>query len=224
MQIQPIGENAVILLMPYDNTSTSVGVIRQIYQKLQESDISGITSIRPGLDCLLIEFQDPAVPERINKALKDFQPSTTQEDPAKTEIVRIPVCYEPEYGTDLSSVASQTGLTSESIVNLHSSQVYKVWMIGFMPGFPYLGELPAGLHLPRKATPDAKLAAGSVAIAEEFVGVYPFDSPGGWHVLGRTPLRLTNYSRSNPFLFRYGMSVQFYPITKDEFEKLKETE
>ena len=83
-----------------------------------------------------------------------------------------------------------------------------------MPGFPYLGELPAELHLPRKANPDLKLPAGSVAIAEEFVGVYPFDSPGGWHVIGRTPLRLFDYKRSEPSLFHYGMSVEFYPISK----------
>jgi KipI family sensor histidine kinase inhibitor len=98
-------------------------------------------------------------------------------------------------------------------------------MIGFMPGFPYLGELPAELRLPRKSAPDPRLHAGSVAIAEEFVGVYPFDSPGGWHVLGRTPLQLTDYNREDPWIFRYGMSVRFFPITKMEFNNIKrETE
>ena len=220
MQIQPFGENAVILSISYDNTSTAVSHIRKILDKIQASNIPGITSIRPGLDCLLIEFQDQAVPGMIEKALKDFHPPASVES-SSNEIVRIPVCYDSEFGTDLSSVASQTRLPVESIVKLHSSHIYSVWMIGFMPGFPYLGELPAELHLPRKATPDAKLPAGSVAIAEEFVGVYPFDSPGGWHVIGRTPLRLFDYKRSDPSLFRYGMTVEFYPISKDEFDQLK---
>jgi KipI family sensor histidine kinase inhibitor len=220
VQIQPLGENAVILLLSYDDTSKSVAAVRQVYRKIKDATISGITSLRPGLDCLLVEFEDPAVPERLETELQNFKPSTNF-DAESGEIVRIPICYDPEFGTDLSSVSKQTGMSVELVVKLHASAVYKVWMIGFMPGFPYLGKLPSELHLPRKAMPDPKLPAGSVAIAEEFIGVYPFDSPGGWHVLGRTPLRLADYYRSDPWLFHYGMTVQFYPVTKIEFEQLK---
>lgn len=223
MRIQTLGENTVILLLSYDSNSKSVTAVRQLYQLLMDAEIPGILSARPGLDCLLVEFEDPDVPARLQERLKSFQPSSdAQRAPQVTEI---PVCYEPEFGTDLDSVARQTGLSIEQIIHIHSSQVYQVWMIGFMPGFPYLGELPPELRLPRKSAPDPKLAAGSVAIAEEFVGVYPFDSPGGWHVLGRTPLQLTDYNRGNPFVFQYGMPIQFFPITKTEFNTIKkETE
>jgi KipI family sensor histidine kinase inhibitor len=219
LEIQTLGENTVILLLSYDSTSTSVMAVRQVFEKVRNAGISGIVSMRPGLDCLLVEFDDPMVPDRLEQELRHFTPSA--QDVESSDIVRIPVCYDPEFGTDLSSVSQQTGMPVESIVNLHTSTVYKVWMIGFMPGFPYLGKLPDELHLPRKASPDPKLPAGSVAIAEEFVGVYPFDSPGGWHVLGRTPLQLADYNRSDPWLFHYGMSVQFYPVTKNEFNQLK---
>src|SRR4029078_5470972 len=122
----------------------------------------------------------------------------------------VPVCY--ELGSDLDEVCARTKLSQDQVIELHTSKIYSVWRIGFMPGYPYMGELPQQLQLPRKNKPAQGIPAGSVAIADEFVGVYPFESPGGWHVIGRTPWRLIDYSRENPSLFTYGMRVRFYPI------------
>jgi len=217
LEIHPVGQDHIILLLSYDDTSKCVSTIRQLQRQLK---IEGILSIRPGLDCLLLELQDNVDRDALKRTLLQIQADEITE--SSGEIVKIPVCY--ELGIDLERISKTVGLTEQEVITLHSMPTYTVWMIGFMPGYPYMGELSKALQIPRKANPDPKLPAGSVAIAEEYVGVYPFDSPGGWHVLGRTPLRLFDYRRNNPSLFHYGMRVQFYSITKDDFEKIKQDE
>jgi inhibitor of KinA len=217
LEIYPVGENHIILSLSYYNTSTCVSKINQLQRQLR---IPGIRSMRPGLDCLLLELENNADLYDLKRTLQSIEVSEISE--TSDEIIRIPVCY--ELGIDLENISRTIGLSKEDVKGLHSSQTYTVWMIGFMPGYPYMGELPKALQIPRKSNPDPKLPAGSVAIAEEYVGVYPFDSPGGWHVLGRTPLRLFDYRKTNPSLFHYGMKVQFYSIDNDEFEKIKRDE
>lgn len=217
LEIHPVGENHIILLLSYYDTRKCVSSINQLQRQLK---VQGIRSMRPGLDCLLLELQDNVDRDALKRTLLNIQVDQITE--ASGEIVRVPVCY--ELGVDLEKISKTVGLTEQEVITLHSTPTYTVWMIGFMPGYPYMGELPRPLQIPRKPNPDPKLAAGSVAIAEEYVGVYPFDSPGGWHVLGRTPLRLFDYQRTKPSFFNYGMKVQFYPITKDEFEKIKRDE
>lgn len=219
LEIHPQGENGIILLLSYYDTSKCVSAVAQIQQQLSELKIPGIRSIRPGMDCLLLELENDADREQLKRSLESIQTAEIKEIPG--EVVRIPVCYEPEFGFDLEPISKVVDLSPQEIIQIHTSQTYSVWMIGFMPGYPYMGELPKPLQIPRKSNPDPKLPAGSVAIAEEYVGVYPFDSPGGWHVVGRTPLRLFDHRRSSPSLFHYGMKVQFYSITKEEFEKIK---
>jgi inhibitor of KinA len=213
IEIHPVGEEHVILLLSYYDTSKCVSIINQLQRQL---NIPGIRSIRPGLDCLLLELEETVDRQDLKRTLHNIEIKEVSETPK--DIIKIPVCY--ELGIDLEKVSKTVGLSKEEVIRLHSSSTYTVWMIGFMPGYPYMGELPKALHIPRKSNPDQKLAAGSVAIAEEFVGVYPFDSPGGWHVLGRTPIRLFDYQRDRPSIFNYGMKVQFYSITKDEFDLL----
>jgi inhibitor of KinA len=217
LEIHPVGENHIILLLSYYDTSSCVSILNQLQLKLK---IEGIRSIRPGLDCLLLELEENVDRDALKTTLLNIEVDKITE--AHSDIVRVPVCY--ELGVDLENISRAVGLSEQEVITLHSRPTYTVWMIGFMPGYPYMGELPKALHIPRKPNPDPKLPAGSVAIAEEYVGVYPFDSPGGWHVLGRTPLRLFDYQRTKPSFFNYGMKVQFYPITKDEFEKIKSNE
>jgi inhibitor of KinA len=217
LEIRPVGESHIILSISYYDTSTCISKISQLQRQLK---IQGIRSVRPGLDCLLLELEDNIDRDDLKRTLQSIELIEIRE--TSDGIIKIPVCY--ELGIDLETISRTVGLSEEEVIRLHSSETYRVWMIGFMPGFPYMGELPKALHLPRKSNPDPKLPAGSVAIAEEYVGVYPFDSPGGWHVLGRTPLRLFDYRRSSPSLFYYGMKVQFYSISKDEFEKIKRDE
>ena len=136
----------------------------------------------------------------------------------KRRRVEIPVCYDEEFALDLKRVANHTSLTPDAIVALHSSAEYTVACIGFMPGFPFLAGLPQPLCVPRLESPRTKVSAGSVAIANAQAGVYPLESPGGWNVLGRTPLQLFRVNESPPTLLRPGDRVQFRKITRAQFD------
>ena len=132
---------------------------------------------------------------------------------------RIPVCYEGSYAPDLEGVAVQLGLSTREIVELHCAGVYRVYMIGFLPGFPYLGTVDQRLQLPRKMRP-VPVQAGAVGIAGGQTGIYPLNSPGGWLIIGRTPLRLFDPDASPPVRLQTGDRVQFYPISSRDFDGL----
>jgi KipI family sensor histidine kinase inhibitor len=130
------------------------------------------------------------------------------------------VCYDPAFALDLEDVAARTGLAPSEVVESHSATTYHVYMIGFLPGYPYMGDLPARLALPRRENPRTQVPAGSVAIATTMTAVYTLQSPGGWHILGRTPAPLWNRRRSPPAVLAPGDKVRFAPVSLDEFERL----
>lgn len=132
--------------------------------------------------------------------------------------IEIPVCYGGELGPDLAYVAGHCGVSVEEIIALHSEAGYLVYMIGFSPGFPYLGGLPRPLETPRRPTPRPRVPAGSVGIGGAQTGIYPIESPGGWQLIGRTPLRLFYPEEDPPVLLRAGDRVQFRSISREEFE------
>jgi inhibitor of KinA len=129
----------------------------------------------------------------------------------------LPVCYGGEFGPDLETVAAHCGLGAAEVITLHSGAAYRVHAIGFVPGFPYLGGLPAALGVPRRATPRTRVPAGSVGIGGAQTGVYPMATPGGWHLIGRTPLALYRPNHERPCLLGIGDRVQFQPISPEEF-------
>src|SRR5262249_7548668 len=134
---------------------------------------------------------------------------------------RIPVCYEGEFAPDLPEVARLTGLACDDVVALHSSARYHVYMLGFLPGFPYLGGLPAELALPRRGGPRGRVPAGSIAIATMLAAIYPYESPGGWHLIGTTPLRLFDLARTPPALLSPGDAVRFVPVARGAFADIR---
>jgi len=138
---------------------------------------------------------------------------------ADEEIIRIPVCYGGDFGPDLPFLSEKKLLGPEELVSLHSSPVYRVYMIGFLPGFAYLGKLDPRLETPRKIRP-VPVKAGSVGIAGNQGGIYPLNSPGGWHIVGRTPWRMFDPEKEIPVRLRTGDRVQFFPITREEFREL----
>jgi inhibitor of KinA len=153
------------------------------------------------------------VADRLQQA---FEKAVPQEQTAR-ELIRIPVCYSATYAPDLASVAQQQQLSEQEVVNLHTAPVYNVYMIGFLPGFSYMGEVNEKIAVPRKQHPTAVMA-GSVGIAGSQTGVYPLNSPGGWQIVGRTPLKLFDPFGPEPVKLQAGDRVQFYAITKQEFE------
>src|SRR6516164_2917176 len=134
---------------------------------------------------------------------------------------RIPVCYEGEFAPDLTEVARLTGLTPSEVVAKHSGTRYHVYMLGFLPGFPYMGDLPAQLELPRRADPRLRVPAGSLSIATSLTAIYPYESPGGWHLIGATPIRIFDPECPKPALFAPGDAIRFQPIDAAAFASIR---
>lgn len=133
---------------------------------------------------------------------------------------RVPVCYEGEYAPDLADVAEQCGLRAEDVIALHAGTRYHVYMIGFLPGYPYMGDLPKALVLPRRSDPRVRVPPRSVAIATTMTAIYPLESPGGWHLIGTTPIRIFDPLLSPPALFAPGDAVEFEPVDRAAFARL----
>ena len=156
------------------------------------------------------------VEERMAEAFLN-SPESTGND---SVLHKIPVCYEPEFAMDLQDMSRKKQLNREEIIEMHTSKTYRVYMIGFLPGFPYMGEVLPGLVQPRKLKPEPVIA-GSIGIAGAQTGIYPFNSPGGWNIIGRTPVALFNAEMEQPVWLKPGDQVQFYGIGKEEFEDIK---
>lgn len=133
------------------------------------------------------------------------------------ELIRIPVCYDPEFALDMEELVKAKNISAEDIIRIHTSKLYTVYMLGFLPGFTYMAKVDDSISIPRKPVPRIKVEAGSVGIAGLQTGVYPLASPGGWQIIGRTPLRLFNAGSESFTLLKPGNKVQFYSISKDEF-------
>ncbi|WP_260851630.1 5-oxoprolinase subunit PxpB [Denitromonas ohlonensis] len=133
---------------------------------------------------------------------------------------RLPACYGGAFGPDLADVAAATNLTPEAVIDAHSATEYVVYMLGFLPGFPFMGDVPAALQLPRRSEPRLRVPPGSIAIANGLTAIYPWESPGGWHVLGRCPVPLFDATRAAPALLAAGDRVRFTPVSVDEFARL----
>lgn len=146
---------------------------------------------------------------------KGFEPSGKEE-----KLIRIPVCYADEFAYDINTIAKENEISAEEIINIHTSGSYNVFMLGFLPGFAYMGQVDKRISYARKQQP-VSVAAGSIGIAGRQTGIYPLDSPGGWQIIGRTPLKIFDNHNPNPTLLEAGDIVQFYSITKDEFEDIK---
>jgi inhibitor of KinA len=194
--------------------------VRQLYRVLKSLRPLGILDLIPTYRSLHIEY-DPwrcsfeQVLMVVEDAIRDERVSPAD----AASVVDIPVCYGGGFGPDLDELAATFRLSSQEVIRIHSSPVYIVYMIGFVPGFPYLGGLDERLITPRRKAPRRRVPAGSVGIADRQTGIYPLESPGGWQIIGRTPVRLFDLSKAEPFLLGAGDRVRFIPITRDAFER-----
>lgn len=197
--------------------------VRCLYLALQTAPLEGLTDTMPGYRSILLVF-DPLkltptlIQAHVDGLLQEMDPASLPEP----ETHRVPVVYGDEYGPDLTMVADYHQTTPEAIIQRHTATHYRVYMIGFTPGFPYMGQLPQNLVTPRRDIPRTAVPPGSVAIAEEQTGIYPVQSPGGWQILGFTPLRLFDPARHPPALIHMGDRVRFYAIQKQELRQWRQ--
>ncbi|HYZ42342.1 MAG TPA: 5-oxoprolinase subunit PxpB [Stellaceae bacterium] len=182
---------------------------------------AGVVETVPTFRSLMV-YYNPLITSRseIEKTLSEL--IDRHETPATmTKLWYVPICYEGEFAPDLEEVARLTGLTPAEVVARHSAPEFHVYMLGFLPGFPYMGDLPEVLALPRRADPRMRVPAGSVSIATSLTAIYPYESPGGWHLIGATPVRLFDPDRTPPALLAPGDAVKFRPIDAAAFAAIR---
>ena len=212
-RVAPLGDAAVIV--EWSEKSPSAAAVAR---SVELAAVKGVLDVVPALGTVVAHF-DPLKTsmKEVTAAVEQEAANASREPGADGLLHRIPVCYGGEWGPDLGDVAVTAGMTSDAVVSRHVVPTYRVEMLGFMPGFAYLGTLDPLIAVPRRATPRVRIAAGSVAIAGRQTGIYPLETPGGWHVIGRTPVRPFDPGRAEPFLFAPGDRVQFYAVDASAF-------
>lgn len=161
--------------------------------------------------------QGKTVSERMKELLEQRIQHFTEDAQTTNEVIRIPVCYHREFAPDIEELANKKNISPDDVIKIHSSKTYRVYMLGFLPGFAYMGQVEESIAMPRRMQPRQEVPAGSIGIAGRQTGIYPLASPGGWQIIGRTPVRLFNAEKDQPALLKAGDMVQFYSISQDEF-------
>ncbi len=190
---------------------------------LARATLAGVIETVPTLRSLMVHYDPNAASHaELAVALLQLADEAARETnvPEPGRRFRLPACYHPDLAPDLVDVAAAIGETPDEVITLHARRPYRVYMIGFLPGHPYMGDTVPALRLPRRKTPRTHVPAGGVAIAIGMTIVYPLESPGGWHLIARTPARLFDLRRENPILLRPGDEVSFEPIERKEFDRL----
>ena len=195
--------------------------VRGLDRAVKREQLPGVVETVPSYRALLVYYEPETVScAQLTAALAALVRGLDGQAVPPGDLVELPVCYGGDLGPDLPFVAQHTGQTEQEVVALHSGPDYLVYLLGFTPGFPYLGGMDPRIAAPRLATPRVKIPAGSVGIAGQQTGVYPLDSPGGWQLIGRTPVRLYDPGREQPILLAPGDRVRFRPVEKAEYETI----
>jgi inhibitor of KinA len=222
----PMGDQALIVEFGERIDPALSARIAALAVQLRESRPIGVLDIVPAYTTLALHYDPAAVGagtspyDALAETIGTWLETQSADTIAPGRQVEIPVCYGGAFGEDLEALARSHGLGVEEAIALHSGATYHVHMLGFVPGFAYLGGLDARLATPRRETPRPRIPAGSVAIAGEQTAIYPLATPGGWHIIGRTPLQLFTPAASPPSLLNAGDTVRFRPITAQEFSAL----
>ena len=197
--------------------------IKTTVQLMKEQHIEGVVDIIPAFCSLLINY-DPRVIgyEELRNRMKALVKVEVKAEAGVKRVFEIPVCYGGEYGPDIENIAEHAGLSVDEVIKIHSSIDYLIYMLGFLPGFTYLGGLDERIHTPRLANPRLKINAGSVGIGGSQTGIYPLDSPGGWQLMGMTPVKTYDPEREVPILVEAGDYIRFVPVDEEEFLRIKE--
>lgn len=231
MLIRPLGDNALMVELGDVIDESTHERVQKAWRALVAAPLPGVLEVVPAYTTVTA-FYDPVLAVQAGapaQAIADWLGAQLLEriaHPPKMEkfkgrTVEVPVCYEMEYGLDLEFVAKYAKLTPADVIKLHCKPEYLVYLVGFAPGFPYLGGLPKALQVPRRSKPRMVVPPGSVGIGGAQTGIYPLATPGGWNLIGRTPLQLFQPAANPPVLLRAGDRVKFRAITKAEFAQME---
>lgn len=226
MFFTPLGDSAVTIDFGEGISLEKNRKILNMAKAISRKPFRGFLEVVPAYTTLTVFYNPIEVGgdypyERVCKQLKERIYEEYQYEHQHRK-VRVPVCYDEEFGPDLEEVAEANGLSVEKVIEIHSSRSYHVYFLGFAPGFPFLGGMDPTIATPRKKSPRLKVPAGSVGIAGKQTGIYPIETPGGWQIIGRTPIPLFHPDQHPPTLLLPGDEVQFVPITKDIYENWEE--
>lgn len=225
--IFPLGDAAVTIDLGNSINEALNGKVLAMQQWLQAHPFNGLKDSLAGYSSLTV-YYNPVIIKKVYhppatvfawvaERLQQAYDHAGEFINVNKKIIRIPVCYEPPFSPDLDELARQKQLPGEEVIRIHSASIYNVYMIGFLPGFSYMGQVSEQIAVPRKPKP-VPVVAGSVGIAGSQTGIYPLNCPGGWQIIGRTPVKLFDPYAPDPVTLHAGDQVQFYPITKKEFE------
>lgn len=222
-RLLPVGDAALVVEFGEGIDPEVNARVMALARALAASPLPGLGEAVPSYRSLLVHYDPLLLPEeRLRRHLARLAATAGAGAEHQPRLREVPTVYGGEYGPDLDSVCEITGLPANEVIRLHSETIYTVYMIGFLPGFPYLGLLPEALETPRLATPRTRVPAGAVAIAGRQTGIYPLESPGGWRIIGHTPLQLFDPTRTPPSWFAPGDQVRFVPVDAEDLDRARE--
>ena len=217
----PSGDTALVVEFGQTIDRHISALVLALAQRIDDAKLDGVVETVPTFRSLMVHYNPLRLPqaklkEHLVKFLDGLKPAN-----AAGRLWRIPACYDLSVAPDLEEVAERTGVPMNEVIDIHTSILFHVYMIGFLPGYGYLGDLPQKLALPRRQSPRVKVPMGSVAIAMTMSQVYALESPGGWHLIGRTPVPFWDQRREEPVLLRPGDKIRFEPMSLADYERLK---
>lgn len=224
-EVFELGDHSIVFSKPALMDASIVQEIQAFHNWIIEKNIPFIVDSIPAYHTLSLVYNILTAPKNIKQwgveLLHTFQKNNALNpfSLVEKEIIKVPVCYDEQFGIDLGLIASEKNISVETIIQLHTTETYLVYCLGFLPGFAYMGKLPEQIQVARHENPRPKIMEGSVGIAGAQTGIYPKDAPGGWKIIGRTPLRL--FDPVHLATFKMGDRIQFYAISLAEFEAMQ---
>ena len=227
MQIKPtinrLGEQAILVQWDFNITTENLNWLLKVKEKLQLKLLKSKVQIINTYNSLLINYNNGI--ENIYTDVETLESEDRKgidSEEFKGELYKLPVCYDVEFGLDLEELAQRNSLTTAEIIDLHTLPIYTLYFMGFLPGFLYLGGMDERLKISRKNEPRKSVLKGAVGIAENQTGIYPTSSPAGWQIIGNCPVELFNAENENPCPFKAGDQIQFYSVSKQEYDTIKQ--